>query len=114
MGEQLRSLDSEEETTNRTELGIEGTTREASEAPGEPRLDPTNQTRRRYFSSMVAWLMASSGPAAKLPETGNIHGRLVVSDSPELMTFEHAREVTTIRFESGEYGEIPDALICGG
>jgi hypothetical protein len=41
-------------------------------------------------------------------------GKPVASDSMEKMTSGRRGDVTTVTFESGEYHEIPDALVSGG
>ena len=43
-----------------------------------------------------------------------VKGKPVVSDSAEPMTFTRQGDVTTVKFESGERHEIPDAFVVGG
>jgi hypothetical protein len=43
-----------------------------------------------------------------------VSGKPVASDSSEKMTVTRQGDVTTVKFESGEYYEIVDALIIGG
>ena len=43
-----------------------------------------------------------------------VSGKPVASDSPEKMTVTRQGDVTTVKFESGEYYEIVDALVIGG
>jgi len=43
-----------------------------------------------------------------------VKGKPVASDASDKMTFTRQGEVTTVRFESGEFYEIPDPLVIGG
>jgi len=43
-----------------------------------------------------------------------VQGKPVASDSSEKMTVTRQGDVTTVKFESGEYYEIVDAMIFGG
>jgi len=56
----------------------------------------------------------------EIPTTGAkrrilfVSGKPVASDSSDKMTVTRQGDVTTVKFESGEYYEIVDALIIGG
>ncbi len=43
-----------------------------------------------------------------------VQGKPVASDSSDTMTFTRQGDVTIVKFESGEFYEIVDALIFGG
>jgi hypothetical protein len=43
-----------------------------------------------------------------------VSGKPVASDSAEKLTVTHQGDVTTVKFESGESYDIPDALVIGG
>ena len=81
---------------------------------------PFGDTRPQRCEAFVIRRGTDGTATVEIPTTGVrrrilfVSGKPVASDSPEKMTASRTGDVTTVKFESGEFYEIVDALIIGG
>jgi len=81
---------------------------------------PYGDTKPQQCEAFVIRRGAGGTATVEIPSKGFtrrilfVEGKPVASDSSEKMTVTRKGEVTTVKFESGEFYEIPDLLIFGG
>jgi hypothetical protein len=81
---------------------------------------PYGDTKPQRCEAFVIRRGAGGTATVEIPSKGFtrrilfVDGKPVASDSSEKMTVTRKGDVTTVKFESGEYYEIVDALVIGG
>jgi len=81
---------------------------------------PYGDTKPQRCEAFVIRRGAGGTATVEIPSKGFtrrilfVDGKPVASDSSEKMTVTRRGDVTTVKFESGEYYEIVDAMIFGG
>ena len=81
---------------------------------------PYGDTKPQQCEAFVIRRGADGTATVEIPSKGIkrrilfVKGKPVASDSAETMTVTRKGDVTTVKFESGEYYEIVDALVIGG